>query len=110
MHSDGHKLAAKIRACKENGSLGGFKTAANHTQEWLDDRARKGGEALVERYSIDYYRWINGQRRVKRGWPLGKLRKVPRAVMEELSEERRTGGLEETVIGALEGMLQSVSR
>lgn len=110
MNSGEHKLTPKVRACKENGSLGGFKTAANHTQEWLEERARKGGDALVTRYSTDYYRWINGQRRTKRGWPLGKLRNKVMPVLEQLSQERKDGVLDEAVIGALEGMLQSVSR
>ena len=104
------KNQKRVLAGRMNGALGGFKTAANHSQEWLDNRAKKGGDALLERYSIEYYRWINSQRRVRRGWPLGKLRKAVEPVLEELQQERKNGELDETVIGYLEGMLTSVPR
>ena len=95
----------KVRAARENGSLGGFKTAANHSQEWLDDRALKGGKALVERYSTDYYRWINAKRVNRRGWPLGKMRKSKEVVGRQLQQDAKTGELSGSVVLALEQML-----
>lgn len=103
---DNPRLLKRLKAARENGSIGGFKTAQTHSQEWLDDRARKGGKALVERYSTDYYRWINSQRRTKRGWPLGKLRKALPTVTEALDKAYKSGELSMDVTKALETMLQ----
>jgi hypothetical protein len=105
--SEEQKLAKRVKSARENGSLGGLKTAQNHSQEWLDERARKGGKALVERYSTDYYRWINSQRRRRRGWPLGKLRKALPTVTESLEQACKKGQLSVDVTRALETMLQS---
>lgn len=65
----------RVLANKQNGQRGGLATAAKHGKEFLTERAEKGGQAVRDRYGVDYYRHI-GKLRTPRGWPKGKARKV----------------------------------
>lgn len=68
---------AAIRSMnREKGRKGGIATAQKHSKEWLQQRAQRAGQNTRDLYGADYYRHINSQRRVRRGWPKGKSRKV----------------------------------
>ena len=77
-------------AARENGRKGGLATAQRATQEWLQARAAKGGQSTRDMYSVDYYRHINSQRRLRSGWPLGKLRT---SATDVAVNELKSGGL-----------------
>lgn len=73
-------------ANRENGRKGGLATAKKHTPEWVKERGRKGGSTTRDMYSCDFFRHINEKRRVKNGWPQGKLRKAVETVRMSLPQ------------------------
>jgi len=91
MKTGAQKPSKRSLASKENGRKGGLATAKKLSPEQMHERAVKGGQTLVNMYSTDYYRHINGQRRVRKGWPPGKLRKALSRVQEKLQEEIKNG-------------------
>lgn len=66
----------KVLANREKGRKGGLATAKKYSREWIQQRGSKGGCTTRDAYGSDYFRHINKQRRIKRGWPQGKLRKA----------------------------------
>lgn len=87
MTAGAQKLSKRSVASKENGRKGGLATAKKLSPEQIHDRAVKGGQTLVTMYSSDYYRHINSQRKVRKGWPPGKLRKALSKVQQKLEQE-----------------------
>ena len=65
---------------REKGRKGGIATAQKHSKEWLQDRAQRAGMNTRDLYGADFYRHINAKRKVRKGWPKGKLRKVSQVV------------------------------
>ena len=63
-------------AARANGRKGGMATAKNHSKDWLSQRAKAGGTTTRDLYSSDFFRHAQEQRRIRRGWPQGKLRKA----------------------------------
>lgn len=104
------RLSRRTIASRNNAAKGGLATAKNHSEEWLKERAKKGGRTLIEMYSTDYYRFINSQRRVKKGWPLGKLRKAVPVAEQEIQKAKKNHAVSEECIQALSGMLRAVPR
>lgn len=45
-------------AARQNGRLGGLKTAQTQSQEFLEERATKAGLSTRTRYGIEYYRYL----------------------------------------------------
>lgn len=87
MQEDQSKPSKRTIANRENGRRGGLATAQNHDQSWLEARASKGGQTLVNLYSSDYFRHINSQRKKKEGWPLGKMRTVASKIEKAIQQE-----------------------
>lgn len=96
-----HTESRRSIAARENGRKGGLATAKRATQQWLHERATKGGEATRDLYSVDYYRHINQQRRVRNGWPQGKLRTADQVATAEIN----SGGLAAEATFALANMI-----
>lgn len=63
-------------AARANGSKGGVATTKNHSPEWLSQRGKMGGATTRDLYSVDFFRHAQAQRKIRRGWPQGKLRKA----------------------------------
>jgi len=93
-------------ANRENGRKGGIATAKKHTPEWVRERGRKGGSTTRDMYSCDFFRHINEQRKVKNGWPQGKLRKAAEVVRMAVSQAQLNAQSKRI----LEGMLQATER
>ena len=53
------KLSRRQIANRENGRKGGLKTAATHGKDFCIERARKGGEAVRNRYGNQLYIYYN---------------------------------------------------
>ena len=54
---------------------GGSALVTKATREFIFEHGRKGGLNTRDLYGVDYYRWITTKRKIRRGWPKGKLRK-----------------------------------
>jgi len=93
----------------ENGRKGGLVTSSRLTPEEIHSRAVKGGQTLQELYSNDYFRHINSQRKQKKGWPPGKLRKALPQTQEKLQRELESGSLSETTGLIFQRMLNTVT-
>ena len=78
-------LSRKSIAARANGRKGGVATAKNHTAEWLSARARSGGSTTRDLYSADFFRHAQEQRKIRRGWPQGKLRKAVQRAQEVIN-------------------------
>ena len=100
------EMSKKSVACQENGRKGGIKTAQRATKEFLTYRAKLGGNTLVQMYSSDYFRHVNQQRRTRKGWPLGKLRKATNKVQDQIDKANLTP----VASKALTEMLEHVQR
>jgi len=61
-------------AARANGRKGGMATAKNHSPEWLSQRGKSGGTTTRDLYSADFFRHAQEQRKIRRGWPQGKMR------------------------------------
>jgi hypothetical protein len=88
-------------AARENGRKGGVATSRNHSPDWLSKRGHNGGSTTLEMYSADFFRHAQAQRKIKRGWPQGKLRKAVQQVAEAVSK----AGLTPANQAALNNML-----
>jgi general stress protein YciG len=88
---------------RQNGRKGGLATAKNHSEEWLKERGRRGGITTTALYSSDYFRHLNSQRKIRNGWPQGKMRKAVAKVQEAV----RNMGLAPESERILQGMLQA---
>ena len=42
--------------------------------EWLSQRGRSGGSTTRDLYSANFFRHAQEQRKIRRGWPQGKMR------------------------------------
>ena len=91
----------RVAAARVNGRKGGVATSKNHTAEWLSQRGRNGGSATRDLYSADFFRHAQAQRKIKRGWPQGKLRKAVKQAIEIVQNT----GLSEPANAALSNML-----
>ena len=91
----------RSQVARENGRKGGLATVRSHTTEWLQSRASRGGATIRDLYSVDYFRHLQGLRRVRRGWPRGKLKSA--VTTAERAIER--SGLSGEMQRALEGMI-----
>jgi hypothetical protein len=73
-------------AARANGRKGGMATAKNHSPEWLSQRGKSGGTTTRDLYSVDFFRHAQQLRKIKRGWPQGKLRtKAVRVAKEAIN-------------------------
>lgn len=88
-------------AARANGRKGGVATAKNHSPEWLTQRAKSGGSTTRDLYSADFFRYAQEQRKIRRGWPQGKLRKA----VEKAKQVVADAGLSEAAERALTSML-----
>jgi hypothetical protein len=95
-HSSARSLAARA-----NGRKGGLATSKNHTAEWLSERGRNAGSTTRDLYSSDFFRYAQEQRKIRRGWPKGKLRKSSDKAMQVV----QTSGLTDSAEAALNNML-----
>lgn len=93
-------------ANRENGRKGGIATAKKHSPEWAKERGRKGGSTTRDMYSCDFFRHMNEQRRVKKGWPQGKLRKAAEVVRLTVGQV----GLRPQSQNILNNMLRAIER
>ena len=59
---------------------GGIALARVSTREFILQRGRKGGTNTRDMYGEEFYSWISSQRRIKLGWPKGKMRKNQPAI------------------------------
>ena len=78
-------LSRRSIANRANGSKGGQATARNHSADWLTQRARSGGSTTRDLYSTDFFRHAQSMRKIKRGWPQGKLRKAAALAKETIA-------------------------
>ncbi len=88
-------------AARAKGRKGGLATSKNHSPEWLSQRGRNGGSTTRDLYSADFFRHAQGQRKIRRGWPLGKLRKSVDKTMQVV----QATGLSDAASAALNNML-----
>lgn len=84
---NGEFESKKQLANRENGRKGGESTAAKYSESHKD-WGKKGGCTTRDTYSSDFFRFINSKRRIKKGWPLGKMRK-PVTIPEDMSDTNR---------------------
>jgi hypothetical protein len=75
---------------------GGSALAAKSTREFIFEHGRKGGLNTRDLYGVDYYRWITSKRKIRRGWPKGKLRKPQVFTEMALNTVERLGLKRET--------------
>ena len=95
-------------AARANGRKGGMATAKNHSPEWLSERARSGGSTTRDLYSADFFRHAQQQRKVRRGWPAGKLRPARDLLTVATKKAQKAieaSGLSETHANLLNQML-----
>jgi general stress protein YciG len=104
------KPTVKRLQAMARGRKGGYATALSHSPEWLQERARKGGQVLVTMYSVDYYRHIANRRKVRKGWPQGKLRKSVSRAEQAIQQEVQAGAISATSANALQHILDAVER
>lgn len=78
-------------AARANGRKGGFATAKNHSPEWRTQRARSGGSTTRDLYSADFFSHAQAQRKIRRGWPQGKLRKAAEKALQVVSKAGISG-------------------
>lgn len=78
--------SARSAAGRINGKLGGLKTAATHSKDFLEDRARKAGSSTRDTYGIDYYRHLRKTRKPHKINPLANLNnnKQPRTQLSSV--------------------------
>jgi len=69
----------RVLAARRNGRLGGLATAKNSSQEFLEERARKAGEAVRENYGVEYYGHIARSHRNRKS-----TKKVIKEVVNEI--------------------------
>jgi len=93
--------SARSLAARANGRKGGLATSKNHSPEWLSERGRNGGSTTRDLYSADFFRYAQQQRKMRRGWPKGKLRKSVVNAMQAV----QTTGLSDAASAALNNML-----
>jgi|HubBroStandDraft_5_1064220.scaffolds.fasta_scaffold58401_3 hypothetical protein len=94
-------LSRRSIAARANGRKGGQATARNHSPEWLSKRGQSGGSTTRDLYSADFFRHAQGYRKVRRGWPQGKLRKAADKALQVV----RSSGLSDEATAALTNML-----
>lgn len=58
-----------------NGDLANPDLLERTIKELAVARASKGGSHTRDAYGNDYFRWLSRRRKVKLGWPKGRLRK-----------------------------------
>lgn len=92
-------------AARANGRKGGMATAKNHSPEWLTERARSGGSTTRDLYSADFFRHAQQQRKIRRGWPQGKLRK-PERIIAAVKQSIANNNLSPTAASLLNAMAQ----
>jgi len=71
---------------REKGRKGGIATAQKHSKEWLSHRAQSAGKITRDLYGADFYSYINSKRKVRKGWPKGKLRKGTQVVQQHIEQ------------------------
>lgn len=59
-------VSRRALAARRNGRLGGLATASTHSQEFLEQRASKAGQANRDRYGKDFYRYLAQQPRTRK--------------------------------------------
>jgi hypothetical protein len=67
------QVSKRALSAKERGRKGGLATARNHSQEFLEQRSAKAGEATRDRYGIGFYRYLRSLRPNKIKTPREKL-------------------------------------
>lgn len=48
----------RAMAARQNGRLGGLRTAQTQSAEFLEERAAKAGSSTRDTYGIEYYRYL----------------------------------------------------
>jgi hypothetical protein len=92
----------RVAAARANGRKGGVATSKNHSSEWLSQRGRNGGSTTRDLYSADFFRHAQAQRKIRRGWPQGKLRKA----VDKAVQVIQSSGLSNAANQALTSMAQ----
>ena len=57
------QISRRVLAAKQNGRLGGLKTASTHTAEFLEARASKAGCSTRDTYGNGYFSHIASNRK-----------------------------------------------
>ncbi len=94
-------LSRRAIAARANGRKGGQATAKNHSQDWLKQRASSGGATTRDLYSSDFFRHVQSRRKIRLGWPQGKLRKAVSLAKEVIA----SSGLSDSNAAILNSML-----
>jgi hypothetical protein len=58
-----------------HGDLADRELLERTIKELVVARGSKGGSHTRDAYGADYFSWLSQRRKIKRGWPKGKLRK-----------------------------------
>lgn len=69
------QISARVLASRNNGRLGGLKTAQTHSAEFLEARASKAGSTTRDTYGNAYYAHISKATR-------HKLKSTPKIISE----------------------------
>ena len=72
----------RVLAAKQNGRLGGLKTASTHSAEFLEERASKAGSATRDTYGNSYYSHIASNRKSSRQVQKEVIQSVTNSVKE----------------------------
>lgn len=52
------KPSKRALSARQNGKLGGLKTASTHSPEYLELRSARAGSATRDKYGLEYYRYL----------------------------------------------------
>jgi hypothetical protein len=92
------QASKRVLASRQNGRLGGLKTAKTHSAEFLEDRASKAGTSTRDTYGSGYYSFIASQTRK----PSNKPKELIQQITNSVSEPANTAELMEAAVKQLE--------
>jgi hypothetical protein len=92
------QASKRVLASRQNGRLGGLKTAQTHSAEFLEDRASKAGTSTRDTYGSGYYSFIASQTRK----PSNKPKELIQQITNSVSEPANTAELMDCAAKQLE--------
>ena len=95
------QASKRVLASRQNGRLGGLKTAQTHSAEFLEDRASKAGTSTRDTYGSGYYSFIASQTRKPSNKPKELIQQIM-STTNSITEPANTAELMEAAAKQLE--------